>query len=127
MQILYDLNEKYNCWFIRGNREEYMMDYKSNGEQGWVTGSCSGSLLYTYNHLTSKDMEFFNSIPNHLKIDIPGLPSFCCCHGSMNSTRELLHKNSENAKRALEGLETKVLICCHTHKQGTFEYLGKRL
>lgn len=127
MQMLYELDKKYNCWFIRGNREEYMMDYKSNGEQEWIPGSSSGCLLYTYRNLTNKDLELFNSIPDHSRIDISGLPSFCCCHGSMNSTRELLYKNSENAKKALECLETNVLLCGHTHKQGTFEYLGKKI
>lgn len=127
MQILYDLKEKYNCWFIRGNREEYMMDYKSSGEEGWISGSSSGCLLYTYQNLTDKDLEFFHSIPDHLEISIPGLPPFSGCHGSMNSTRELLNKDSENAKKALDVLETKVLLCGHTHKQGTFEYMGKKI
>lgn len=127
MEILYELRAKYNCWFIRGNREEYMIDYKSNGEQGWITGSSSGCLLYTYQNLTNKDLEFFSSIPNHCRVDILGLPSFCCCHGSMSSSRELLLKNSENAKKALEYLETSVLLCGHSHEQGTFEYLGKKI
>lgn len=127
MLMLYDLSEKYKCWFIRGNREEYMTDYRLNGEKGWINGSCSGSLLYTYNNLTNRDFEFFKNIPNKLSISIPEYPSFNCCHGSMNFTRELLNINSENAKKALECLETDTLICGHTHVQGTFEYMGKRL
>jgi len=127
MQMLYELNEKYNCWFIRGNREEYMIDYKANGEQGWIIGSSSGCLLYTYENLTNRDLDFFDKLPNHAKMELPGLPSFCYCHGSMNSSRELLYKNSENAKIALDDLETNILICGHTHEQGTFEYGGKKI
>lgn len=127
MKLLYELDERYNCWFIKGNREEYMIDYKSDGEQGWITGSSSGCLLYSYHNLTHKDFEFFNSIPNSCRIDIPGFPFLCCCHGSMNSTREQLHKDSESARKALECLETNVLLCGHTHEQGTFEYLGKKI
>ena len=127
MQILYELDEKYNCWFIRGNREEYMLDYRANGEQGWIPGSASGCLLYTYENLTEKDLDFFKELPNHARMEFSGLPSFCYCHGSMDSSLEHLYAGLDNTKRALEKLDTDVLICGHTHKQGTFEYRGKKL
>lgn len=127
MQMLYELAEKYNSWFIRGNREEYMIDYRANGERGWITGSSSGCLLYTYENLTKRDLDFFEKLPNHAKMELPELPAFCYCHGSMNSSRELLFKNSENAKNALETIDTNILICGHTHVQGTYEYCGKKI
>lgn len=127
LQILYRLSEQYNCWFIRGNREEYMIDYRERKEQGWIPGSSSGCLLYTYNHLNGKDIDFFESIPNHAKIELPGLPPFHCCHGSPVSSRELLYNDSDNARKALVDIESDYLICAHTHVQGTYEYLGKKL
>ncbi len=127
MQLLYDLHEKYACWFIRGNREDYMLDYKLNGEQGWIPGSSSGCLLYTYRNLTDRDLDFFQGMPDHLKITIPGFPSFYCCHGSINSTREHLYRDSALAKYTLKNLETDILLCGHTHEQGTYAYLGRKI
>lgn len=127
MKRLYELKEKHPCWFIKGNREEYMLDYKLNGEQGWVAGSASGSLLYTYENLTQRDLDFFQELPNHGKLELSGLPAFYYCHGSMQSSRELLYKDSDNAKKALDNLDTDILLCGHTHVQGTFEYHGKKV
>jgi putative phosphoesterase len=127
MQMLYELSEKYNCWFIRGNREEYMINYRAKGEAGWIKGSSSGCLLYTYENLTKEDLDFFEGMPNYGKMQLPGLPAFCYCHGSMNSSREQLQKNSPAAKTALELVDTDILLCGHTHVQGTFKYRGKKL
>ena len=127
MQKLHELKERYNCWFIRGNREEYMIDYQDNGEQGWIYGSSSGCLLYTYENLTKKDLNFFREISNNSKMEFVGFPAFYYCHGSMKSSREHLYINSETSKKALEELETNILICGHTHEQGTFEYMGKKI
>lgn len=64
MQILYDLNEKYKCYFIKGNKEDYWLKYRAGGEKGWKDKNfCSGSLLYAYNLLTA--YEYRNNI-NHI-------------------------------------------------------------
>lgn len=127
LQILYRLSEEYNCWFIRGNREDYMIDYRERKEEGWIPGSSSGCLLYTYSHLTGADIDFFESIPIHSKVELPGLSAFRCCHGSPSSSRELLYSDSEAARKVLEDIDCNLLICGHTHIQGSYEYLGKKL
>ena len=35
MEIIYSLTEKYNCFFIKGNKEDYWLDYQANGEMRW--------------------------------------------------------------------------------------------
>jgi putative phosphoesterase len=127
MQILYEIDNQYNCWFVRGNREEYMMEYRAGGEKGWIFGSSSGCLLYTYQNLTQTDLSFFEQMPDNLTIRLPGLPAFCCCHGSMNSTREHLFADSEKTNKILSDIKADYLLCGHTHRQGTYEYLGKKL
>lgn len=35
MNLLYELKKKYCCWFIRGNREEYLLNHRDFGNDGW--------------------------------------------------------------------------------------------
>ncbi len=127
MSLLYELQDKYNCWFIRGNREEYMLDYRKAGEKGWYYSSCCGSLQYTYENLTGRDLDFFERLDNKGELQIAGYPSISFCHGSLTSTRELLQKGKENTITALKNLDTDLLLCGHTHVQSTFQYGNKKL
>ena len=34
-EAIYSLKEKYNCFFIKGNKEDYWLDYQANGEMRW--------------------------------------------------------------------------------------------
>ena len=34
MEMLYSLREKYKCFFIRGNKEDYWLKYKAKGGKG---------------------------------------------------------------------------------------------
>ena len=49
MKIIYEMKEKYCCHFIRGNREDYMLNHRNHPEERWTYSSASGNLLYTRN------------------------------------------------------------------------------
>ncbi|HWT27327.1 MAG TPA: metallophosphoesterase family protein [Mobilitalea sp.] len=127
MEILYDMKQKYPCHFIRGNREDYMLNYHANGEKGWYYCSSCGSLIYTYENLTMKDLNFFDGLDIKGRIEIDGYPALSICHGSMTSSKELLFKDEPNTIEALQNLDTELLICGHTHEQGTFEYGNRKV
>ena len=57
MELVYKIQANYPTVCLRGNREEYMLDCES-GLSNFVPGSKSGSLLFTYNHLRKKDLDF---------------------------------------------------------------------
>ena len=61
MQLIYVMKQYFNCWMIRGNREDYFLNYRKNGLNNWHRGSASGSLLYTYQNLTDRDFNLFDS------------------------------------------------------------------
>lgn len=128
MQFLRELKKSYPCWFVRGNREESMLMHKYGADDGWQLGrSSTGSLLYTCNSLTEQDFEFFKSMNITELVETEGCPSLRICHGSPSAVRELLHMDMENTKVCLEQSDTKILICGHTHLQGTYYYQGRRL
>ena len=44
-EIIYSLKEKDSCFFVKGNKEDYWLDYQANGEKGWnECDSTTGSL-----------------------------------------------------------------------------------
>ena len=76
MEIIYTLKKKYDCYFIKGNKEDYWIDYRKNGERGWKEyDSTTGSLYYTYHNLTSEDIAFFESLSCKKEVHIERLVS----------------------------------------------------
>ncbi len=126
MELIYVLKQYFNTYIIRGNREEYLLDYRKSGAGIWKKGSASGSLLYTYQNLTDKDFNFFESLPNYGIYQPKGLPGFEYCHGSPTNTSELMFREKRNTKRVLAHLKTGVLLHGHNHIQDTYIYRGKK-
>lgn len=127
LQQIYDIRERYLTWCVRGNREDYQLNYYHGILTGWQNNSNSGSLLYTYDHLSEKDLKFFLKCPISMRISMNAMPEFIICHGSPENTSELLHLNSESAKRYLKEIDTGMLVCAHTHVQGIYEAYGRKL
>ncbi len=126
LSLIYTMKQYFNCMMVRGNREEYLLNYRNGGETGWQKGSASGSLLYTYQNLNRKDLEFFDSLPIYRVCELPGLPKFEICHGSPESSTELLFRDKRNTKRVLAHLKTDLLLHGHNHIQDDYLVRGKR-
>lgn len=119
MELLYQLKQKFPCWFVRGNREDYQLAHRNGVNDQWCSpSSSSGSLLYTYRNLREKDFRFFESLPVSQEIRLPDSRPFIICHGSPKSTKELLYPKSNRMKKALRECVTELLFCGHTHLQG---------
>lgn len=128
MNLLYELRDQYPCWFIKGNREEYLLNHRDGSKDGWTSpSSASGSLVYTFENLTNEDFFFFENLKISGHMCIEGFPNFMFCHGSMENTRGDLRFGRENAALTLENMETHMLVCGHTHQQGIYEYKGKKI
>lgn len=130
METIYDLKQKYSVSMLRGNREEYMLDqwYIRNGKKEgpiWPANSASGNLLYTYEQLTEKDFQFFDSLPITFRYEKEGFPAITCCHGSPDNSRELLELYGDNTKEWLEKIDTPYLMAAHTHFPGKLEHAGR--
>ena len=70
MEIIYSLKEKYQCWFIKGNKEDYWLGYDNTWKEYDYT---TGALYYTYHQLTEQDLFFFKGMRICEKIVLPGL------------------------------------------------------
>lgn len=128
MTILHNLQKQENCTFIRGNREDYMLDYRKNKSKGWKDFcSASGALLNTYEELTEKDFAFYSAMPSQCTIHFPHRKPIKCSHGSPECTSEYVSLESERAKEILNNSREDYVLYGHTHIQGLMEYKGKIL
>lgn len=128
MERIYALREKYNCTFIRGNKEDYWLDYQGmeESERFWKDNdSTTGMLLYAYNHLTDRDLSFFKTMPIVARLVYAGYKPFTICHGSPYRVNEKMVIGSDRTHGILEESDTDLIICGHTHRQGKSEHKGK--
>lgn len=130
MDYLYGFMTKASCHFLRGNREEYMLEQRevianNREKERWSWNSASGNLLFAYEQLSDKDFTFFQSLPITFRYKIANYPAITCCHGSPKSTRELLLDEKNNTKEWLENIDTEYLICAHTHFPCEMKQKGK--
>lgn len=123
MDYLYKLKQRYPCCFIRGNREDYMLNYRKAGETGWTKGnSASGALLYAYEELTERDLVFFESLPIKQVLTFPKLPPLTICHGSPNRVNERLDPGKEATYGIMQNDDSSYILCGHTHVQGEIRH-----
>ena len=126
MEYLYRLKDFCPCVFIRGNKEDYWLKHRSAGEGDWrKNDSATGSLYYTYNELTEKDFDFFDSMKIAEVMRFDGREPFTVCHGSPRRVNEGLHPDKANTAEIMELSSTRLILCGHTHTRRKIEYKGK--
>lgn len=116
MRLLREVQERYMTWFIRGNREDYLLDHTKKLSEDWHYCSQSGSLLYTYENLTGSDLRFFEAMPIGMEVKIERYEPFEICHGSMQNNRKIFIGDCEDTRKVIEEMNTKLLICGHCHQ-----------
>lgn len=123
--LLRQAQERYQTYFVRGNREDYMLSHHDDPNDGWTYGSRYGSLLYTYERLTEEDLAWFRSMPESMQVQIDGVESFEICNGSMKTNRYLLLPGSSEWETTPESMKTDLLLCAHSHQSFIHEVHGK--
>lgn len=127
MEIVYTMDKNYKCRFIRGNREDYMLNHRKNPGERWTYSSASGSLLYTYESLTERDFRFFESLDMKGYFEKAGYPPFRYCHGSLVRSNEILESEGENTIALMKSLDVDLLVSGHVHFQEEKVYDGKKI
>lgn len=124
MDLVYETIEKYPCTCIRGNREEYLLEYE-NTPHPWKKCSGTGLLMYTYEHLREKDWTFFNSLDNHGMLELEGIEPITIVHGSQFKTRDNYYEHPSDGDRFLRKTDTRLILGGHSHTQHVVERYGK--
>lgn len=127
MELLHQAQSRFRCWWVRGNREEYLLAHRQGREDGWRPSSQTGSLLYTFEALSPKELDFFAGLPPFRRVELEGAPSIGLCHGSFQGTRELLSPHSAKADRCLQEAGCPLVVCAHSHLPFCYENKGRVL
>lgn len=114
LNILMNLPKKYKVWFIRGNREEYLINYHKTRE-GFSYGSKTGALLYTYENLTNEAMEWILNLPDKIHIDLDGCGTAFACHCPPYFEYRQKEPSTEKIKEVGENMNEDILLCAHSH------------
>ena len=116
MKLLKRAAEEYETWFVRGNREDYLLDHTKRLSENWHFCSQSGSLLYTYENLTGSDLRFFESMPIGMEVKPERYEPFEICHASMQNNRRLFVGDCKDTREVIDEMNTRLLVCGHCHK-----------
>lgn len=125
--ILKTIPHKYKTWFIRGNREEYLINHHKKPNNNWQYNSQSGSLLYTYENLKTEDIEWFEKMPMTKDIEAVKDFPFTICHGSPKTTRYLFSPDTKESDEIIDNMENDLLICGHSHLSYIYNKNGKTI
>lgn len=127
MELLYKCQAEYKCWFIKGNREDYLLQHRENPNDGWTYSSSVGSFLYTYENLTEEDIDFFGNLPNCLEIKIDDMPVITACHGSPVSSTENILLDSSAQVKYVKNIKGNILLCGHSHHRKIVPVKDKKI
>lgn len=125
MDLLYEIQSRYSTICLRGNREKYMLDCE-NGASKFSLGSKSGSLLFTYNHLRKKDLDFFQKLKISDTIEIDGI-QIEIAHAAMDDDRYYFDSNDGHTSKIIQQMKCQYLLTGHSHKQYVHRSFGKTI
>jgi len=122
MEFLYSWKKEKEIVFIKGNREEYLLDFDDSCE----LKANMESIKYTYDNLDKKYLKEFMkySYTHEEKI---GKKTVFFSHASKYNTRDLLYPNEYNTKKYMDSLDADIIFCAHSHSQFIYYYNNKIL
>ena len=115
LDLVYEIQSKYPTVCLRGNREGYMLDCES-GHNSFARGSKTGSLLFTYEHLRKKDLDFIRELKISDTIEIEGV-RIEIAHAAMDNDRYYFDSNDGRTADIFPQMKYDYLLTGHSHKQ----------
>jgi len=106
------------AWLIRGNNENYLMQYFSGKAPDYLFTSQQWAFIHwNYRQLDQPTLEFLAALPEQRVIDLPGLDPIRVVHGSPRNNAELVYPERDISllELALAQTTEPVLVFGHTH------------
>lgn len=128
LQRLYALKEKFPCYFVRGNKEEYWLSHREKPEPEWREGSSTtGMLAYHFERLTQADLAFMAGLPIARKLRFDGGPDLLICHGSPFRVNQSMRPDCADIDQLTAKIDVPLVLCGHFHIQTSYERNGVRV
>jgi putative phosphoesterase len=107
-----------NAWMIRGNNENYIMQFDSGDAPSWWYTTHQWSFMHwNYRKLDNESLVILRNLPEQRTINISGVEPIRVVHGSPRDISELVYPDKDISLLdiALEAVSESVLIFGHTH------------
>jgi putative phosphoesterase len=116
-------------YIVKGNREDYMLKYRSGQFRGWEGSKQFSSLLWTYKSLSESDLAWMASLPEQTVMELGRKIALRIVHGSPFSMYELLKPDEDMSPVEHAALATpeQALVFGHNHMQWTGTVRGRLL
>ncbi|MDE5746598.1 MAG: metallophosphoesterase family protein [Acetatifactor sp.] len=124
LSMVYEMEKRYPCYLLRGNREEYLLDNRRQ-DQGWHISSPNGSLYYTSQRVTDRDLDWMENMPSEMVLELGNCPALTLCHGAPGVIRGNFEFDRPLKEQSMEQLQTQYLLGGHTHHQELDQLYGK--
>ncbi len=125
LDLVYQIQSMYPAVCLRGNRERYMLDRESGGIS-FARGSKTGSLLFTYEHLRKKDLDFFRGLKLSDTVVIDGV-RMEIAHAAMDDDRYYFDSSDGRTAEIFPRMKCDYLLTGHSHKQYIRQNAGKTI
>ena len=124
MQRIRELEQRYTCHLVLGNREEYLMDNRKS-PQGWKVSSPNGLLYFVDQKIDDEILAFMNSLPKTRRLSFEEGEDILICHGSPTDTRGNFMEDPGLRAHTMKHLDCNYLVGGHSHKQEVATIYGK--
>lgn len=104
--------------FVRGNADREIVEaYDRKGAAG--SGAGERTAAFAAARITPHQRDFLDRFEPTVIVDVEGLGSVLCCHGSPRSDTEIITTatTAERLRGILSGVEQRVVVGGHTHRQ----------
>ena len=126
MKMIYQMKDQYQCYFVKGNKEDYWLNHRIGDGQDWKEhDSTTGALFYTYSHLSLKDFAFYESLSMKRELVFQDMPPMTICHGSPEKINDKMFSDQKETYEIIDRENNLFLLCGHTHVQDKIEHHGK--
>lgn len=128
MEYIHKMRSEYACIFIKGNKEDYWLNYRAGRESGWhAENSTTGNLWYSYHKLSRTDMDFFEGLEIAQEVAVDGMEPFTICHGTPECAGENMYTDMHRIREVMMKDRNRLIICGHVHWPMKIEYKGRVL
>ncbi|MCM1118759.1 MAG: metallophosphatase family protein [bacterium] len=124
LSLIYEMQKKYPCHLIRGNREEYLLENRRR-DQGWHICSSNGALYYTYQQIRESDLDWMEALPSEIVLQLGDCPELTLCHGAPGVIRGNFQFDRPLMEQSMKRLQTRYLLGGHSHHQCLEQLYGK--
>lgn len=115
-----DMVKMLTPYVIKGNREEYLLNYELTKEdEKWKTIQNNSVCCY-YHHLRKDNLEYIRNLKEELFLEIEGV-KIKAVHASPDSVTELVYFNTPRMEEIFESLQENILVYGHNHNVAEYQ------